>query len=120
MRLVSEGGESSIDRRGVHRAYERASSTRIDEEERDYSGRLGGFLPVRHQFEFHMPERTISGRVDKALTPEQLQEFNRTLAGQNAIARIKVKTVVINAEVKRERESFLLLGVRAANSAPTG
>ena len=68
-------------------------------------------LPESHQFEFRAADErgTIRGRVDRGLTPHQLGLFNKEYVNTNSRAKFKVKRVLRNQSVVREK--YTLTGI---------
>lgn len=114
LRLVSGDTDRSFGTESVTRAAERATSTVVQDREETIQGQLAGFLPAAHEFEFRAAgERgTINGRVDRSLTTDQLEQFNRDLIGTASEARIHIRRLLRSGALVRE--SFTLLDLRPA------
>lgn len=111
MRLVSGDTDRSFDSDLVARAVERARTTTVIDGDDIVRGQLAGVLPESHQFEFRAADErgTIRGRVDRDLTPHQLGLFNKEFVNTNSRAKFKVKRVLRNQSVVRER--YILTGI---------
>lgn len=111
LRLVSGETDRSFGTEAVERAAERATSTTVEDNEEVLLGQLGGVLPDAHQFEFRVgpPQGTIRGRIDRALSADELSRYNRDWVNVDARARVRVKRVRRNEEVVRE--TFTLIGL---------
>jgi len=114
LRLVSGDTDRSFGTDAVARAAERATSTIVEDSEETIRGQLAAFLPAAHEFEFKaVGERgTINGKVNRVLTTEQLEQFNRNLIGVGSEARIHTRRVLRSGALVRE--SFTLLSLEAA------
>lgn len=111
MRLVSGETDRSFNADAVARAADRAKTTNVEEAEETVAGQLAGVLPESHQFEFRAADErgTIKGKVDRDLPAHQIGLFNKEFVNVNARARLKVKRVLRNQAVVRER--YTLLGI---------
>jgi hypothetical protein len=111
MRLVSGETDRSFNSDVVARAVDRAKTTTVVDDQETVPGQLAGVLPESHQFEFRTSDErgTIRGRVDRDLTPHQLGLFNTEYVNVNARARLKVKRVLRNQAVVREK--YTLIGI---------
>jgi hypothetical protein len=116
-RLVTGDVDTSFGSDAVARAADRATSTTIEDAEESAAGQLGGVLPEAHQFEFQaeLPRRTIRGKVNSAISAEQLASYNRDLVSKPATVRLRIKRVLQNGEIVRE--SFTLLELHATPDA---
>jgi len=116
LRLVSGDTDRSFGTDAVVRAVERATTTRVEDREETIEGQLAGFLPSAHEFEFRaIGERgTINGKVDRTLTTEQLEQFNRELLGVRSEATIHIRRLLRSGTLVRE--SFRLLTLRPTSS----
>jgi hypothetical protein len=113
LRLVSGETDRSFGIEAVERAAERATSTTVQDSDETLHGQLGGVLPDAHQFEFRVgaPQGTIRGRIDRALTADELSRYNRDWVNVDAVARVRVKRVLRNDAVVRE--TYTLTGLEA-------
>jgi hypothetical protein len=111
VRLVSGSTDRSFSSDAVARAVDRARTTTVVDATDTVSGQLAGVLPESHQFEFRTTDErgTIRGKVDRDLTPHQLGLFNKEYVNVQARARLKVKRVLRNQTVVRER--YTLVGI---------
>ncbi|NEV02429.1 hypothetical protein [Bradyrhizobium uaiense] len=111
VRLVSGDTDRSFGSDVVARAVERARTTTVVDDNETVRGQLAGVLPESHQFEFRTTDErgTIRGKVDRDLTPHQLGLFNKEYVNTNSRARLKVKRVLRNQAVVRER--YTLVGI---------
>lgn len=111
LRVVAGKTDRSFGREAVARAADRATSTTVEDTEEEIPGQLAGVLPDAHQFEFRalVDRGTIRGKVDSALSTDQLINFNREWVNVEALARIQVKRVRRNNAVVRE--SYTLIGL---------
>lgn len=118
LRLVSGDTDRSFGGDAVARAAERATSTLVEDQEETIQGQLAGFLPAAHEFEFRaIGERgTINGKVDRMITTEQLEQFNRDLIGIGSEARIHIRRLLRSGALVRE--SFTLVGLRPRPNHP--
>jgi hypothetical protein len=116
LRLVSGETDRSFGTEAVERAAERATSTTVQDSDEILHGQLGGVLPDAHQFEFRVgaPQGTIRGRIDRALTADELSRYNRDWVNVDAVARVRVKRVRRNDAVVRE--TYTLTGLEAIRS----
>jgi hypothetical protein len=116
LRLVSGDLDRSFGARSVERAAERATSTTVEGVEETIRGHLSGVLPESHQFEFRAGgERgVIKGKVDRALTTDQLETFNRQWVHLDADARMRVRRVRRDGVIVREAFTLLELVARIA------
>lgn len=116
LRLVSGEMDRSFGSEAVERAAERATSTTVQDSDELLHGQLGGVLPDAHQFEFRVgrPQGTIRGRIDRALTADELSSYNRDWVNIDAVARVRVKRVRRNDAVVRE--TYTLTGLEAIRS----
>lgn len=114
LRLVAGETDRSFGVEAVGRAAERATSTTVEDSEETIRGQLAGVLPDAHQFEFRAgPDRgTIRGKVDRALTTDQLTQFNRDWVNVDADACVHVKRIFRSGAVVRENYTLLTLGRR--------
>jgi hypothetical protein len=113
MRLVSGDTDRSFGSDVVARAVERARTTTVVDHNETVRGQLAGVLPESHQFEFRVADErgTIRGKVDRDLTPHELGLFNKKYVNVNSRARLKVKRVLRDQAVVRER--YTLVGIEA-------
>jgi hypothetical protein len=110
LRLVSGDRDRSFGTLSVERAAERAISTAVEDAEEIIRGHLSGVLPESHQFEFRAGERgTLRGNVDRALTTDQLETFNRELVHVDTDARVRVRRVRREGAIVREAYTLLEL-----------
>ncbi|MVT64830.1 hypothetical protein GPL21_06875 [Bradyrhizobium pachyrhizi] len=111
VRLVSGETDRSFGSDVVARAVERARTTTVVDGDDVVRGQLAGVLPESHQFEFRAADErgTIRGRVDRGLTPHQLGLFNKEYVNTNSRAKFKVKRVLRNQSVVREK--YTLTGI---------
>lgn len=111
VRLVSGDTDRSFGSDVVARAVERARTTTVVDGDDVVRGQLAGVLPESHQFEFRAADErgTICGKVDRDLTPHQLGLFNKEYVNVNSRAKFKVKRVLRNQTVVREK--YTLTGV---------
>jgi hypothetical protein len=115
LRLVSGNLDRSFGAHAVERAAERATSTAVEDAEEIIRGHLSGVLPESHQFEFRAGERgTIRGNVDRALTTNQLETFNRELVHVDTDARLRVRRVRRDGAIVREAYTLLEMMTRIA------
>ncbi len=114
LRLVAGETDRSFGAEAVARAAERATSTTVEDTDETLQGQLAGVLPDAHQFEFRAgPDRgTIRGKVDRALTTDQLTQFNRDWVNVDADARVHVKRIFRSGAVVRENYTLLMLARR--------
>ncbi|WP_141340091.1 hypothetical protein [Bradyrhizobium sp. USDA 3458] len=111
VRLVSGDTDRSFGSDVVARAVDRARTTTVVDDDETVRGQLAGVLPESHQFEFRVADQrgTIRGRVDRELTAHQLGLFNKEFVNANSRARLKVKRVLRNQAVVREK--YTLVGI---------
>jgi hypothetical protein len=111
VRLVSGDTDRSFGSDVVARAVDRARTTTVVDDDETVRGQLAGVLPESHQFEFRAADErgTIRGRVDRELTAHQLGLFNKEFVNANSRARLKVKRVLRNHAVVREK--YTLVGI---------
>jgi hypothetical protein len=111
VRLVSGDTDRSFGSDVVARAVERARTTTVVDGDDVVRGQLAGVLPESHQFEFRAADErgTIRGKVDRDLTPHQLGLFNKEYVNTNSRAKFKVKRVLRNQTVVREK--YTLTGI---------
>lgn len=114
LRLVAGMSDHSFGAEAVNRAAERATSTTVEDTEEHVQGQLAGVLPEAHQFEFRVADDrgVIRGKVDRALAPDALAQFNRDMVNIDARASLEVKRVLRNGVVARE--SYTLIGLARA------
>ena len=108
LRLVAGEVDHSYGAEAVGRAAERATSTTVEDLEEVIVGQLSGVLPDAHQFEFRAAgdRGVLRGRVDRAIEPNTLAQFNRDWVNVTARAHLRVKRVRRNEVLTRE--SFVL------------
>lgn len=108
LRLVAGEVDHSYGAEAVGRAAERATSTTVEDLEEVVVGQLAGVLPDAHQFEFRATgdRGVLRGRVDRAIEPVTLAQFNRDWVNVTARAHLRVKRVRRNDVLTRE--SFVL------------
>lgn len=111
VRLVSGDTDRSFSSDAVARAVDRAKTTTVVDDQETVAGQLAGVLPESHQFEFRTADErgTIRGKVDRDLTPHQLGLFNTEYVNVNFRAQLKVKRVLRDQAVVRER--YTLVGI---------
>ncbi|MET4482190.1 hypothetical protein [Bradyrhizobium sp. F1.13.3] len=111
VRLVSGVTDRSFGSDVVARAVERARTTTVVDAGDVVRGQLAGVLPESHQFEFRAADErgTIRGKVARDLTPHQLGLFNKEYVNTNSRAKFKVKRVLRNQTVVREK--YTLIGI---------
>jgi hypothetical protein len=111
VRLVSGDTDRSFGSDVVARAVERARTTTVVDGDDVVRGQLAGVLPESHQFEFRAADErgTIRGKVDRDLTPHQLGLFNKEYVNVNSRAKLRVKRVLRNQTVVREK--YTLTGI---------
>jgi hypothetical protein len=111
VRLVSGVTDRSFGSDVVARAVERARTTTVVDGDDVARGQLAGVLPESHQFEFRAADErgTIRGKVARDLTPHQLGLFNKEYVNTNSRAKFKVKRVLRNQTVVREK--YTLTGI---------
>lgn len=113
LRLVAGETDRSFGADAVARAAERATTTTVEDLPETIRGQLSGVLPDAHQFEFRasLERGTIRGKVDRALSVEELTSFNRDWVNVDASAQMHVKRVLRNGTIVRE--GFTLLALSA-------
>lgn len=111
LRVVAGERDNSFGAEAVARAADRASSTVLQDDEERIAGQLAGVLPDAHQFEFRAgaDRGTLRGKVDRALTADQLGRFNRDFVNVDASGRFHVKRVLRNDVIVRETYTLLAL-----------
>lgn len=111
VRLVSGDTDRSFGSDVVARAVERARTTTVVDGDDVVRGQLAGVLPESHQFEFRAADErgTIRGKVDRDLTSHQLGLFNKEYVNTNSRAKFKVKRVLRDQTVVREK--YTLTGI---------
>ncbi|HVV41960.1 MAG TPA: hypothetical protein VHC94_12945 [Nitrobacter sp.] len=111
VRLVSGDTDRSFGSDVVARAVDRARTTTVVDDNDIIRGQLAGVLPESHQFEFRSADErgTIRGKVDRDLTPHQLGLFNKEYVNTNSRAKFKVKRVLRDQAVVREK--YTLTGI---------
>jgi hypothetical protein len=111
VRLVSGDTDRSFGSDVVARAVERARTTTVVDGDDIVRGQLAGVLPESHQFEFRAADErgTIRGKVDRDLTSHQLGLFNKEYVNTNSRAKFKVKRVLRDQTVVREK--YTLTGI---------
>jgi hypothetical protein len=121
LRLVVGQHDKSFGQDAVARAAERATNTRVEETEDSIRGQLAGVLPDARQFEFRAkdPERTIRGKIDPAIPDFEVKHFLRDLIDVEASARVYIKRVIRNGELKREAFTLLALSELAPPLVPS-
>jgi hypothetical protein len=109
MRLVAGDTDRSFGADAVARAAERAKTTTVEDVDDVVTGQLAGVLPESHQFEFRAGRErgTIRGKVQRDLTPHELGLFNKEYVNVNARAVLKVKRVLRNGTIVRERYTLV-------------
>lgn len=115
LRVVAGDRDNSFGAEAVARAAERATSTVLQDAEEVIDGQLAGVLPDAHQFEFRTAgdRGIIRGKVDRALTADQLARFNRDLVNVTGAARLHIKRILRNDVVVRETFTLLSLDATA-------
>lgn len=111
LRIVVGDSDVAFNSDAIQRAVDRASTTEVNDEERELIGSLAGALPTAHQFEFQPlgDGELIKGRIINTRTPADIQILLREWVGRPSRARLSVRTVTRNNEI--QRESFTLLGL---------
>lgn len=109
MRLVAGDTDRTFSAEAVARASDRAKTTSVEDGDDVVWGQLAGVLPESHQFEFRTLDArgTLVGKVDTNLTPQELAMFNKEYVNLNARAVLKVKRVLRNDAVVREKYTLL-------------
>lgn len=103
LRLVAGAQDRAFGHDAVERAADRATNTSLEEEELVLDGRLAGFLPDAHQFEFDVPDgRPVRGRVTRDLPKAELLRLNREWTNLDARVRVLVRRVKRRGDVVRE------------------
>ncbi len=117
LRVVAGDRDNSFGTEAVARAADRASSTVLQDREEVIAGQLAGVLPDAHQFEFRAgaDRGTLRGKIDRALTADQLGRFNRDFVNVDAKGRFYIKRVLRNEVVVRE--TYTLLGLEPTDPA---
>ncbi|MDN3563718.1 hypothetical protein ACFQY5_21790 [Paeniroseomonas aquatica] len=117
LRVVAGDRDNSFGAEAVARAADRASSTVLQDDEELIAGQLAGVLPDAHQFEFRAgaDRGTLRGRIDRALTADQLGRFNRDFVNVDGKGRFHVKRVLRDEVVVRE--TYTLLGLEPSDRA---
>jgi hypothetical protein len=112
MRLLAGDTDRSFGAEAVARASERAKTTTVEDFDDSVVGQLAGVLPEAHQFEFRAgAERgVIRGKVDKTFTSSQLVLFNRDWVNVTAQADLRVKRVLSNGAIVREKYTLVSIG----------
>lgn len=112
MRLLAGETDRSFGAEAVARAAERAKTTTVEESDDFVVGQLAGVLPEAHQFEFRggAERGVIRGKVDKSFTSSQLAMFNRDWVNVTARADLRVKRVLSNGAVVREKYTLVSIG----------
>ena len=96
LRLVDDKRDLSLDRDAVHRARVRTEATKIDEEDKDVTGVLLGFLPKERRFELQLPSgETICGTATKEATEQYVHtmEGGKPAVWKQCSAKVKERTV---------------------------
>jgi hypothetical protein len=112
-RLVSGNLDKSFRAQTVNRAAERAKITTLDEDEVELPGQLSGALRDSRIFEFRPEDHdrgTIKGSITLELNADRISQINRELADKNSLAKFRVKRVLQNGKVLREK--FTLLSIQ--------
>jgi hypothetical protein len=112
MRLLAGETDRSFGAEAVARASERAKTTTVEDFDDSVVGQLAGVLPDAHQFEFRAgPERgVIRGKIDKTFSSNQLALFYRDWVNVTAQAEMRVKRVLSNGAVVREKYTLVSIG----------
>jgi hypothetical protein len=112
MRLLAGETDRSFGVEAVARAAERAKTTTVEEFDDSVVGQLAGVLPEAHQFEFRggAERGVIRGKVDKNFSSNQLAMFNRDWVNVTARADLRVKRVLSNGAVVREKYTLVSIG----------
>jgi len=110
LRLVTNNLERAFDVGAVARAMDRATSTVVEDSETEAEAILKGVLPEGHQFEALLmaDHIVVRGRVDRALTVEQVASLNKEL-DVPARARFRMKRVFRNGAMIGEHYTLLSL-----------
>lgn len=108
-RLVSGSLDKSFGSQNINRAADRAKNTILDESEIELPGQLAGALRDSRIFEFRPTDGrpAIKGPIGSDLGPDQISQINRQLADKDAIAKFRVKKVMQNERVLREKYTLL-------------
>lgn len=111
-RLVQGSHDFAFSRSDVHRATERATTTRVSEDTERVEGILLGVLPDAHQFEFELTNgAVIRGKVTREFGRD-LRALSRELHDKEALATLLVRRVYRASTVVRE--SFTLAAIKPA------
>ena len=110
-RMVVGETDRLFDAVSVERAVVRANVTTVDDAEERLPGTLLGVLPQGHMFEFRCadPRGVIRGKVDRAISADQLAGFNRDRLDRPSVAIVTIRRVRREGAVVRE--SFTLRGL---------
>jgi hypothetical protein len=112
LRLVAGQHDDAFNRQAIELAVARAATTAIGEDFESLDGQLIGTLPDGHMFEFRKPDgAVIRGRVDRAISTDQLLQWNLTLLNSDAKGRFKIRRVYKDGELVREGFTLLELAV---------
>jgi len=110
LRLVAGEHDDAFSRHAIELAVERAATTKVDEDFDELEGQLTGTLPDGHMFEFrNIVGLILRGRVDRAISADQLLEWNLTRVNADAKGRFKIRRVYKDGELVRE--GYTLLGL---------
>ncbi|HEV2136947.1 MAG TPA: hypothetical protein VGR47_22200 [Terracidiphilus sp.] len=113
-RLVSGNLDKSFGAQSVTRAADRARNTTLDESEVELPGQLAGALRDSRIFEFRPIDGrpAIKGPIGTDFDPDQISQINRELADKDATAKFRVKKVIQNERVLREK--YTLVSIHGA------
>ena len=105
MKIVEGDREFSLGLDDVRRAYERIGSSQLEEEEREFVGKLVGLLPGHRKFELRLAAQEILyGTVSKDLAQSyEAGLVDRPLIGETVSARVRVRELVdVSGEARRQ------------------
>lgn len=115
LRLVAGAHDDAFNRHAIELAVERAATTEVGEEFDEIDGQLIGTLPDGHMFEFrNLIGDILRGRVDRAISADELLRWNLTLLNTDANGRFKIRRVYKDGDLVRE--SYTLLGLDIAGA----
>jgi hypothetical protein len=110
LRLVVGDSDHEFGSEVIERAAQRATTTKVEDVVEEMNGQLAAVLPDSHLFEFRSVLRgTVYGRVDRALAPSELDQWNTSFRNVDATARFRVRRVSRNGVLVRE--NFTLLAI---------
>jgi len=92
-KIASSNITESFDKIMVERAFNRITSTKLEEQEMIITGKLLGILPDSHRYEFEHESIILRGPVGKGVDDATIEEWTRKYCYTKCSAQLSIKKI---------------------------